>query len=152
MNNAKLAAVILGASLMLAADSAFGGGIDPAEFASDSQRDNYRAAIKRLRCMVCQNQTLGESDAPLAKDMRAKARKLARESKSEDDIVNFMTARYGDFVVYRPPVDSRTLPLWIAPFALALLALCCLPLVLRRRAIAASPDETATSEKLLNEQ
>ncbi len=112
------------------------GGIDPAGFSGEAQRGEYAAAIKRLRCMVCQNQTLAESDAPLAGDMRAIAREMAREGKTGDEIVEFMVLRYGDFVVYRPPFDLRTLPLWLAPFLLAAFALAFLPGFLRRRALA----------------
>lgn len=115
----------------------FGGGIDPAAFANDSQRQSYHTAIRRLRCMVCQNQTLAESDAPLAKDMRAAARKMAKEGKSADDIADFIAARYGDFAVYRPPFDKRTAVLWIAPFVLAGAALCFLPVLWRRHRLSA---------------
>lgn len=125
-----LVVVVLGAGFFAA--SVFGGGIDPVDFADESQRQSYHAAIRRLRCMVCQNQTLAESDAPLAKDMRAAARKMASEGKSADDIADFIAERYGDFAVYRPPFDKRTAVLWIAPFVLVLAALCFLPALWRR--------------------
>ena len=87
-----------------------------------------------LRCLVCQNQTIAESDADLAKDLRREVRSLLREGKSEDDILNYMTQRYGDFVLYRPPVKDTTLLLWFGPGVLVVGGLLALVLVLRRRA------------------
>ena len=71
-----------------------------------------------LRCLVCQNQTLADSDAPLAADLRGEIRELAVAGKSDDDIRAFLTARYGDFVLYNPPVQPNTWLLWFGPFIL----------------------------------
>ena len=125
----KFAAAIVAA----AGFSITAAGIDPVAFADNERRESYQAAIRQLRCMVCQNQTLAESDAPLARDMRAAAAKMAQNGKSADDIAEYIAARYGDFAVYRPPFDKRTAALWLAPFALAVVALCLLPLIWRRR-------------------
>ncbi|MGI9337968.1 MAG: cytochrome c-type biogenesis protein [Gammaproteobacteria bacterium] len=130
----KVAVASAVAFAAIGAFAVFGGGIDPAAFANDSQRQSYDAAIRRLRCMVCQNQTLAESDAPLAKDMRDRAREMAKDGKNADEIADYIAARYGDFAVYRPPFDGRTAFLWLAPFALAGMALCFLPLIWRRMA------------------
>ena len=71
-----------------------------------------------LRCLVCQNQTLADSNADLADDLRREVRGLAREGKSDDEIKAYLVARYGDFVLYNPPVKSTTWLLWGGPFAL----------------------------------
>ena len=87
-----------------------------------------------LRCLVCQNQTLADSSAPLAEDLRREVRSLAVAGKSDDEIRAFLVARYGDFVLYRPPVKGTTWLLWFGPFALlALGALVWLGVVRRRR-------------------
>ena len=80
------------------------------------------ARLKRLeeelRCLVCQNQSLADSNAPLAEDLRREVRELAVSGKNDDEIKQFLVARYGDFVLYRPPVKSTTWLLWFGPFVL----------------------------------
>jgi len=71
-----------------------------------------------LRCLVCQNQSLAESNAPLALDLRNQIREQLAKGASEREVVDFMVARYGDFVLYRPPLKASTLALWVGPFAL----------------------------------
>ena len=73
-----------------------------------------------LRCLVCQNQTLADSNAPLAVDLRNQIREQLAQGASEREVVDFMVARYGDFVLYRPPLKASTLALWIGPFVLLL--------------------------------
>ena len=87
-----------------------------------------------LRCLVCQNQTLADSNAPLAVDLRNQVREQLKSGKSERDVVDFLTARYGDFVLYRPPLKASTVLLWAAPFLLLALGLFLLFLKLRRKA------------------
>src|SRR5688500_17891471 len=74
------------------------------------------ALANELRCLVCQNQTLADSNAPLAVDLRNQIREQIVAGKSEQDVVDFMVARYGDFVLYRPPLKASTLALWVGPF------------------------------------
>jgi cytochrome c-type biogenesis protein CcmH len=71
-----------------------------------------------LRCLVCQNQTIAESNAPLAVDLRNQVREQLAAGKSEREVKDFMVARYGDFVLYRPPFKAATLALWLGPFVL----------------------------------
>ena len=71
-----------------------------------------------LRCLVCQNQTIADSNAPLAVDLRAQIREQLAAGKSEQDVIDYMVARYGDFVLYRPPFKPATLALWLGPFVL----------------------------------
>jgi cytochrome c-type biogenesis protein CcmH len=89
---------------------------------------------QELRCLVCQNQTLADSDASLARDLRAQIRTLLREGADDAQVRRYMTDRYGDFVLYRPPLKATTLPLWLAPVALLAAGLAVLFGVLRRRA------------------
>ncbi|HEX2198954.1 MAG TPA: cytochrome c-type biogenesis protein [Burkholderiales bacterium] len=87
-----------------------------------------------LRCLVCQNQTIADSNAPLAVDLRNEIRAQLAAGKSERDVIDFMVARYGDFVLYRPPFKAATLALWLGPFVLlALGALVFWRRVARRR-------------------
>src|SRR5437868_464665 len=74
-----------------------------------------------LRCLVCQNQTLADSNAPLAVDLRGQIREQLKGGKTDRDVVDYMVARYGDFVRYRPPFDARTAFLWVGPFLFAAL-------------------------------
>ena len=86
-----------------------------------------------LRCLVCQNQTIADSNADLAVDLRGQVREMLKRGEGEDQILEYMTARYGDFVLYRPPVKSTTALLWYGPAALLVLAVGAFLLVLRRR-------------------
>ena len=86
-----------------------------------------------LRCLVCQNQTLADSNASLALDLREQMRVMLRDGADADQVRRFMTDRYGDFVLYRPPLKAATLALWFGPFALLAGGLAALALVLRRR-------------------
>ena len=103
-----------------------------------------------LRCLVCQNQTIADSHAELAVDLRAQVREMLQAGKTNAQITEYMTARYGDFVLYRPPFNALTALLWIGPAAMVLLGLGALFVVLRRRSRMAAdqfepeePDTTA---------
>jgi cytochrome c-type biogenesis protein CcmH len=87
-----------------------------------------------LRCLVCQNQTIADSNAELAVDLRNQVRSMLQNGQDKSQIIDFMTARYGDFVLYRPPVNSATALLWFGPTALLVLAVAIFIWVLRRRA------------------
>jgi cytochrome c-type biogenesis protein CcmH len=88
-----------------------------------------------LRCLVCQNETLADSRADLAIDLRNQIREQMRAGKSDEEIKAWLTQRYGDFVLYRPPVKSSTWLLWFGPFALLVVAAAALLLYLRRRRV-----------------
>ena len=98
-----------------------------------------------LRCLVCQNQTIADSNAPLAEDLRRQVREMIARGDSDKQIIEFMTQRYGDFVLYRPPLKGTTAALWFGPFALLLGGLTIFIVVLRRRSRLAAdqfePDE-----------
>jgi cytochrome c-type biogenesis protein CcmH len=86
-----------------------------------------------LRCLVCQNQTVADSHAPLADDLRREVRAMLARGDSDQQIIDFMTARYGDFVLYRPPVRSTTWLLWFGPALLLVGGVAALVITLRRR-------------------
>ena len=123
--------------------------------AQDADLDKrVHALTTELRCLVCQNQTLAESNAPLAVDMRNQIREQMKAGASERDVVDFLVARYGDFVLYRPPVKATTLLLWGGPaLLLALGAWLLVRIVRERRVIAEAPplsaEERQRAEALL---
>ena len=104
-----------------------------------------------LRCLVCQNQTLADSNAPLAVDLRNQIREQLASGKTERDVIDFMVARYGDFVLYRPPLKATTIALWAGAVVLLALGVWILRRVTRRGAggRALSEDGRARAAKLL---
>lgn len=86
-----------------------------------------------LRCLVCQNQTIADSHAPLAIDLKNQVRQMLAQGKTKDEILKFMTDRYGDFVRYRPAINWRTLVLWLAPILIVLTGLIALFITLKKR-------------------
>lgn len=94
-----------------------------------------------LRCLVCQNQTIAESQAELAGDLRQQIRELIQRGQSDEQIKQYMVARYGDFVLYRPPVKEKTLLLWFGPGVILVLGLSALYFALRRRLARLSAGE-----------
>jgi len=88
---------------------------------------------EELRCLVCQNQTIADSNASLALDLRNEIRGMIAQGRTDDEIRAYMVARYGDFVLYRPPFEATTVLLWLGPFALLGVGFVVLAVVLRRR-------------------
>jgi len=119
-------------ALSLAA-GAFASAIEPYEFETETQRDRFRSLVEELRCTVCQNQSLADSDAPLAQDLRQEVLRLLEDNRSDQEIRDFMVQRYGDFVLYRPPVAGHTLLLWGGPLVLLLVGLIAAAMIIRRR-------------------
>lgn len=110
----------------------------------------------KLRCLVCQNQTLADSNADLAVDLRKEIREKMQSGMSDEEIRNFLVSRYGDFVLYQPPFKPTTFLLWVGPFVLLALGIAVLFLTLRRRQkLLADPEpdsaDLALSRSLLNE-
>ena len=101
---------------------------------------------EELRCLVCQNQTIADSQAPLAVDLRQQIRVQLSQGKSEKEILTYMTERYGDFVLYRPPVKAVTWLLWFGPFVLLFAGVAGLFHVLRQRRNRALPAELSDEE------
>ncbi|NKI35759.1 cytochrome c-type biogenesis protein CcmH [Wenzhouxiangella sp. XN79A] len=89
--------------------------IQPLDFTSETERERYHSLIGELRCTVCQNQALSSSDVPLAADLRNTVYRLIRDGRTDFEIRQFMRERYGDFVLYDPPLAGHTLLLWAGP-------------------------------------
>ena len=117
------------------------------EFENEEQLARYKTLIYELRCLVCQNQNLADSDADLAADLRREVYRMIIEGKSDDDIVDFMVARYGDFVLYRPPLKATTVLLWVGPFVLGAGAIALLIVQLRRRRAVQSASTPLSAEE-----
>ncbi len=92
-------------------------GVEPDEILKDQkQEERARIISKNIRCMICQNQSIDESSAPLAKDLRLLIREKIKEGKNNKEIYNFLTERYGDFILLKPPFKLITFLLWLLPF------------------------------------
>ncbi len=128
--------------------------IETFDFADPELRDRYQGLVEEIRCPKCQNTNLSGSDAPIAKDLRATIyRLLVEEGMSDAEIRSFLVARYGDFVLYKPPFRSDTLLLWFAPLIALGVGVVILVSVLRRKPMAGlSEDEKARLEALVEEQ
>jgi cytochrome c-type biogenesis protein CcmH len=114
---------------------------DAAPVAQDPVLEARMMAIAaELRCLVCQNQTIADSHSGLAIDLRGQIREMLQQGRSDQQVRDYMTARYGDFILYRPPVNSSTALLWFGPGVLAVFGLIALWLVLRRRSRMAAQD------------
>jgi len=124
---------------------------------TEQDRATQARAIRlaeQLRCLVCQNQTIADSNADLAVDLRRQLREQIAAGRSDDDIIDFMTTRYGDFVLYRPPLKASTLLLWAGPALLLAIGAWLLARIVRERRAAAPPvlsaDERARAQRLLD--
>ena len=128
-------------SLLLAAAALGVAAKEAAPAAADPLLEARMQAIAiELRCLVCQNQTIADSNAELAVDLRQQVREMLRQGKSNREIIDYMTARYGDFVLYRPPVKGTTMLLWFGPAVLLVGGIAILWLVLRQRSRRAPED------------
>jgi len=116
-------------------------------FEVPAQQARYERLIRDLRCLVCQNQSIADSNATLASDLRREVRDMMIAGQSDEQIREFMTARYGDFVLYRPPVKPRTWLLWSAPVLLLLGGVGIAAMVVVRRARAARSNPAALDEE-----
>jgi cytochrome c-type biogenesis protein CcmH len=108
--------------------------IDPSEGLADpEQQAMYESIIQEVRCLVCQNQTIGNSTAPLAADLRREIRRMIEADQSEGEIKEFLVDRYGDFILYKPLFRSWKILLWLGPVAFVLIGLLALAIVVRGR-------------------
>jgi len=124
--------VVVVACALAAAQTALA--VQPDEILPDSALEaRARTLSRELRCMVCQNQSIDDSDAPLARDLRILVRDRLKAGDSNRQVLDFLTARYGDFVLLKPRFGWDTAALWLAPAAVLLIGACGLVVVLRRR-------------------
>ncbi|MEM9533620.1 MAG: cytochrome c-type biogenesis protein [Pseudomonadota bacterium] len=127
--------------------------IDPQDFADAEEEARYWTLIEEIRCLVCQNQNLADSPAGLAKDLRDQVLELMRSGRSDAEIKTYLTDRYGDYVLYNPPMKPATWGLWFGPLVLVAIGAAGMVLHLRRRQrhpaeLAADPDQEALDREL----
>lgn len=129
--------------------------IEAYPFDNPEEEARYKNLIQELRCLVCQNQNLADSNAELAQDMRLRTYEMVRAGKSEEEIAAFMVERYGDFVLYRPPLKGSTLLLWIGPFLILGAGVMILVIFIRRRnreaVVPLSSEEHERARRLLQQ-
>lgn len=133
-----LAILLLGFASLLPVLAA--AGIEPLAFNSPEEEARFRELTEELRCPKCQNQSIADSDAPIAHDLRIRTLDLMHQGMSDGEIVDHLTERYGEFIHYRPAFSGATLVLWVSP--VVLLAVVVTVLLLRRRRLAAQPVAT----------
>jgi cytochrome c-type biogenesis protein CcmH len=140
-----LAAAVLGLSLASVAHAA----IDTYEFANDGERERFRELTKELRCPKCQNQDIADSNAPIATDLRREIFRMLGEGKDNQQIIDFMVDRYGEFVRYNPALTSKTAVLWFGPAGLLLGGFVVIAVIVRRRRVqrTAAPDTLTVEER-----
>lgn len=129
--------------------------IDTYTFSSVEQEQQYRELTEQLRCPKCQNNSIADSNAIIAADMRGKVYELQQQGNSKQQIIDYMVARYGNFVTYEPPVTAATLILWVGPAMFVLIGAVIVVLRARRRVekeAALSPQEQQRLDILLAEQ
>ena len=130
--------------------------IDAYQFDDPAKEALYKKLIKELRCTVCQNQDIADSNAELAADLRRKTYKMVQEGRDEAYVLDYMSQRYGDFVLYRPRLQSNTLLLWIGPFIILLVGVYVLLRFIRRKPSETEPvlteEERKRAEALLEEK
>lgn len=150
-----LAAAVLGLSMVGVAHAA----IDTYEFAKDGDRERFRELTKELRCPKWQNQDIADSNAPIAADLRKEIFRMLGEGKDNQQIIDFMVDRYGDFVRYKPALTGKTALLWFGPAGLLLTGLVVMAVIVRRRRVAPadgsdslSVDERQRLDQLLDKK
>jgi len=147
---------VLAALLLALAVAAPAGAIEPQEQLTDPALEaRARTLGQELRCLVCQNESIDDSNADLARDLRRIVRERLTAGDTDDQVVGFITARYGDYVLLRPPLRPGTLVLWFGPVVLLFAAIALLILRRRRRPAEApplSPEENQRLARLLDEE
>ena len=139
--------VILPSYLVYAVDK------NPLTFANPDQENRYQNLTAELRCVVCQNQSVADSNAELAQDIRDLVRNKIIAGQSDEQITGFLVERYGDFVLYNPPIKTKTYLLWLGPLILLLVGLVGLGYFIRRhvRTTAISPSLTAAEQQKIKQ-
>ncbi len=123
-----------------------GTGMDVRRFDDAQKQQRYEHLIEELRCLVCQNQSLADSSAPLAQDLRNEVYHIIESGNNDEEAIRFLVQRYGDFVLYRPPFRLSTTLLWLGPFALLIAGVLWLWRLARRRS-AMNPVELSAEEQ-----
>jgi cytochrome c-type biogenesis protein CcmH len=134
----------LALAIMMALHAAPVFAVQPDEILPDAKlEERARNLSRELRCMVCQNQSIDDSDAPLARDLRLLVRERLKAGDSDKQVLDFLTTRYGDFVLLNPPMNAKTFLLWVLPAGLLVVGGIVLMLAMRRRSGATMGSESA---------
>ena len=120
---------------------------EPLVFESQEQQERFNKLTEELRCLVCQNQNLADSDAPLAHDLRDEIHEMMLTGYSDEEIKSFLVERYGDFVLYRPPVKGNTMILWLGPAILLLAGGVVVAMSVKKRAALLEPKPDPTHDE-----
>jgi cytochrome c-type biogenesis protein CcmH len=136
--------------LLLTLSGFAGARVEYREFSNAEQQQAYDDLISELRCLVCQNQTIADSNADLAKDLRRQVYEMLQQGKTKQDIADFMTQRYGDFVLYNPPFKAKTGLLWIGPFVFLIIGLIAVFVFARRNKTAAAAEMSADKRQKIH--
>ena len=146
---------LFGVLVLLAWVSTLQASIYAFEFDDPAKEQRFKQLSEELRCLVCQNQNLADSNAGLALDLRKELYRMVKADASDEEIKNFMVSRYGDFVLYEPPVKTTTYLLWFGPFVFGLFAVVILIRIIRRQGTTAtqtlSAEEHQRARQLLAE-
>lgn len=131
--------------------------IDPHEFSSPAEEQRYQDLIAELRCVVCQNQSLADSNAELAQDLRQQVYEMIKDGSNDKEIKEFLVSRYSDFVLYRPPLKPSTYLLWFGPLLLLIIGIAAVVVVIKHRnresaATMIDPVDQNRIRQLLDEQ
>ncbi len=120
----------------------------PVNFNNPEQAKRYYDMLEEVRCLVCQNQSLADSNADLAQDLRNEIYSMITADKSDSEIITFLVERYGDFVLYRPPLQENTWLLWLGPFLFLLIAIIVAILLIRKQSATVNNDIALSQEQL----
>lgn len=146
--------IIAALMLLVMASGAVAAGIELSEFDDPVMEKRYRDLTASMRCPLCENQAIDDSDAPISADMRERVYQLLQDGQSDIEIVNHMVQRFGEYILYNPRLESRTYLLWGLPIALVLLGALVVVLMIRARrhasAKALSAEERRRIEALIN--
>lgn len=136
--------------IFLMAGLLFGGkalALDPIEYRSAAEETRFKALAAELRCVMCQNQSIADSNAPIAHDLRVEVLRLMREGRSDAEIKQYLVERYSEFVLYEPPLRKGTWLLWAGPFLLLLAGAAGVVVIIRRKQNASVVSEDKSNEE-----
>ncbi len=146
--------IVAALMLLIMASGAVAGGIELREFDDPVMEKRYRDLTASMRCPLCENQAIDDSDAPISGDMRERVYQLLQDGQSDIEIINHMVQRFGEYILYNPRLESRTYLLWGLPIALVLLGALVVVLMIRARrnasAKALSAEERERIDALIN--
>lgn len=110
--------------------------LEPTKYQSNAEEQRFKSLANELRCVMCQNQSIADSNAPIAHDLRVEVLSLMREGKTDAEIKNYLVERYSEFVLYQPPVNKKNAVLWAGPFLLLLIGLFVVANIIRKKSSA----------------